>query len=257
MVTLNHPAQGSTNWFSPVDSNWTTLEQALSFGVGRIPFSDGTTLQSSSALFWDNTNLRLGVNTTTPRRRADVLDAGNPQLRLTYTDNSVYTDFQTNSDGSLTLLTSGSQVNLEAASPVFALTGTATNQALQFNFIDNQLATLKGYVAYAGNNVGGSRFLGIVNVSADFIILGCNNAAPIQFWTNGTARFTIDSNGNYVSDAAFATTMTNGFINIPGAAGAPTGAPSNTTGFPLYWDSTNFQLYAYTGGAWKKSAIFT
>lgn len=34
MVTLNHPAQGNTNWYSMVDQNWTTIEGNL--GVGDI-----------------------------------------------------------------------------------------------------------------------------------------------------------------------------------------------------------------------------
>jgi hypothetical protein len=29
MVALNHPAQGNTNWFAPVDSNWSTIESTL------------------------------------------------------------------------------------------------------------------------------------------------------------------------------------------------------------------------------------
>jgi len=33
MVTLNHPAQGNTNWFTPVDTNWSLLEAALSSGA--------------------------------------------------------------------------------------------------------------------------------------------------------------------------------------------------------------------------------
>lgn len=61
---------------------------------------------------------------------------------------------------------------------------------------------------------------------------------------------------NLIPGASLATNMTNGFHNIPGAAGAPTGTPANTTGFPLYWDSTNLKLCAYTGGAWKCSSAF-
>lgn len=57
--------------------------------------------------------------------------------------------------------------------------------------------------------------------------------------------------------ATLSTSMTNGFLNIPGGAGAPSGTPANTTGFPLYWDSTNLKLYVYSGGAWKASAAFT
>lgn len=43
----------------------------------------------------------VGVGTTGPDRKLDVLDASAPQLRLTYTDGSVYTDFQTTSAGYL------------------------------------------------------------------------------------------------------------------------------------------------------------
>jgi len=46
----------------------------------------------------------VGIGTTGPDRRLDVLlGDGNPQLRLTYTDGSVYTDFTTGSGGTLTI----------------------------------------------------------------------------------------------------------------------------------------------------------
>jgi hypothetical protein len=43
-----------------------------SFTAGRILFG-GATINSDAALFWDNTNKRLGVNTTTPTERIDVV----------------------------------------------------------------------------------------------------------------------------------------------------------------------------------------
>jgi hypothetical protein len=42
-----------------------------SFVAGRVLFG-GTTVNSDTALFWDNVNKRLGVNTTTPTERIDV-----------------------------------------------------------------------------------------------------------------------------------------------------------------------------------------
>ncbi len=72
-----------------------------------------------------------------------------------------------------------------------------------------------------------------------------------------TAAWRVDNKLCLVPEVSLATGMTTGFMNIPGAAGAPSGTPATTTGFPLYWDSTNLQLYVYTGGAWKKSAVFT
>jgi hypothetical protein len=42
------------------------------FTAGRVLFG-GTTVGSDAALFWDNTNKRLGVNTATPTERIDVV----------------------------------------------------------------------------------------------------------------------------------------------------------------------------------------
>lgn len=49
----------------------------------------------------------VGINTSGPDRKLDVLDTSGPQLRLTYTDGSVYTDFQTDSSGFTTFGSSG------------------------------------------------------------------------------------------------------------------------------------------------------
>lgn len=61
------------------------------------------------------------------------------------------------------------------------------------------------------------------------------------------------------NDAALATNATKGFVMLPSCAGAPSGVPTDipTGQIPLVWDSTNLKLYAYTGGAWKSSAVFT
>lgn len=70
---------------------------------GSILFvgASGVLAQDNTKLFFDNTNDRLGINTITPRRRIDVLDTTNPQLRLTHTDNDKYTDLRTDGDGKL------------------------------------------------------------------------------------------------------------------------------------------------------------
>jgi len=74
----------------------------------------------------------LGVNTTTPRRKLDVLDASNPQLRLSHTDNSVYTDFKTDSSGYLTIAPSGGRTFLADNGGGYGILGTqgATHLAL-------------------------------------------------------------------------------------------------------------------------------
>src|SRR3989344_1538028 len=52
----------------------------------------------------------VGIGTTGPDRKLDVLDASNPQMRLTYTDGTVYTDFTTNATGDLTIGASSGNV---------------------------------------------------------------------------------------------------------------------------------------------------
>lgn len=66
-----------------------------------------------------------GLNTTTPRGNFDVLSTS-VQMRLTYTDNSVYTDFQTASDGDLAITPTGDRVHSNSTFfklPVKATTG--------------------------------------------------------------------------------------------------------------------------------------
>jgi hypothetical protein len=85
----------------------------------------------------------------------------------------------------------------------------------------------------------------------------------VQLRAAGTAgevaRFYSSGGFRVGSGTALATTATAGFLMIPTCAGPPTGVPTNAGAgqIPIVWDKTNLQLYAYTGGAWKKSAVFT
>lgn len=73
----------------------------------------------------------LGLNTAIPRRRGDFLDASNPQMRFTYSDNSVYTDFQTTSGGNLVITPTGSAITCGATTNTVDFGGSA---ALWRNF---------------------------------------------------------------------------------------------------------------------------
>lgn len=70
-------------------------------------------------------------------------------------------------------------------------------------------------------------------------------------------RVVFDGYGNSVFGAsALATNAIDGFIHVPGGAGAPTGVPRVFAGrTPLYFDALNFRLYAYIGGAWRYSQL--
>ena len=75
---------------------------------------------SANSIFISN-GPKVGVGTAYPDRRLDILDESNPQLRLTHTDGSVYTDFRTVSDGYLYINPSGNRVGIGTSSPSQAL----------------------------------------------------------------------------------------------------------------------------------------
>lgn len=95
-LNVIQPAQGGTG-------------TSTVFTPGSIVFAgtSGVYNQDNAALFFDNTNNRLGLNTVNPRTTLDVLNNSTAQLRLTFTDNSVFTDFSTGSGGTLTIAPTG------------------------------------------------------------------------------------------------------------------------------------------------------
>lgn len=64
------------------------------------------------------TGSKIGISTTGPDRKLDVLDSsGDPQLRLTYTDGSVFTDLETTISGYFLIAPSGGRVGIGTATP--------------------------------------------------------------------------------------------------------------------------------------------
>ncbi len=94
------------------------------FSSGSIKFA---TNNAFAGCF--NSSGFFGVNTLTPRRRIDSLSTSAPQLRLSYSDNTQYTDFQTDSGGDLTITPTGGDViitgNVNPTANYFWKSGTA------------------------------------------------------------------------------------------------------------------------------------
>jgi hypothetical protein len=93
-----------------------------------------------------------------------------------------------------------------------------------------------------------------------YAFTGTTTNHPWAIITNNTPRIEIGAAGRVLVNKnltfpAGTTTMTDGFPNVPSAAGIPTGVPSDLVSgnVPLYYDSTNDKLYAYNG-SWKTPA---
>ncbi len=84
--------------------------------TGQFPYyaANGTTLTATSTVFLATTGY-VGIGTTSPMRKLDIFDTTNPQLRLSYTSGSVYSDLQTTSDGYLHLNSTGDRVIIDDA----------------------------------------------------------------------------------------------------------------------------------------------
>ena len=54
----------------------------------------------------------LGINTSGPDRKLDVLDSTAPQIRLTHTDGTIYSELQADGNGDLVILPSGNEVDI-------------------------------------------------------------------------------------------------------------------------------------------------
>ena len=81
---------------------------------------------------------------------------------------------------------------------------------------------------------------------------GTSTNHPFLFLTNNAERGRISATNFVWGTAALATTATDGFVHVPGCAGAPTGVPTAFTGrVPIVVDTTNNKLYFYSGGAWR------
>lgn len=270
--------------------NRTTKATSHAVGVDSIVFQDRTLVSNALALTGITTTAALftiGAGTTITFGAGATfnnsilfttdgsVNIGSASARASsgYFSGSVYTQaVDSGAAGDLLLTTNGGTTQFRIAHRASALNYWGAVGATNGN---QPVLTAQGQTnvtgAFGTNGTGGYVFYTneafvkqfeithTASSSRNIQVTGSNGGNPSI--TTSAGDLSVGAKMTYTKalypSASLATNMTVGFLNIPGAAGAPSGTPDTTIGFPTYWDSTNLQHYVYTGGAWKKSAAYT
>jgi hypothetical protein len=223
---------------------------------GSVLFSNGTTIaQKNSNFFWDNTNNRLGLGTTSPANSFDVVrGTAGTMGRGTFESGSfsfngdakvgVYTSSATSTDGAALAF---AQTNLTANSryPGFELqyvySSTVANNALRINYGErSSTGVTQNYAAgilqaYANGTI-------IINPTA----LNVTSTAKLLIGTATSSSYMLDVNGTARATQFFLSALNT----------APATASSTGTLGEIRIDANYIYICTATN-TWKRVAIAT
>lgn len=149
--------------------------------VGRVFFQGtGNVVQQDSALFWDNTNKRLGVGTSTPNSIIQSI-SGNSDFRF--------------SRGLSGLTPTISAINTDLTGKAAALLAGTSGSAFAFDESGFFAITTETKTAFTGNTVGSG--------TARMVIQGSNGNIGIGTGTTTGARLDVRAQGALSTDIAF------------------------------------------------------
>jgi site-specific recombinase XerD len=167
------------------------------------------TIETSLAVF-DTNNSRVGIGTTGPDAKLDVLST-TEQLRLTYADGSAYTSFTVSSGGDLNIDTTGNDITTTdrltigsstAGVGKLTVTGQETGKALAiFNEVGDQAiiaASASGVPILTVNHLGNME---LNNQSASDIKFDLQNNGDFTILDNGLAFATFSDLGVFTLDS--------------------------------------------------------
>ena len=206
----------------------------------------------------------VGIGTTSPRKLADFLSTSKSQLRLSYTDNSVFTDFTTNASGNLTIAPSGGNVGIGTASPAYALDMAAGDVYGYNGTVMAQASTTLFNYFLGGAGTIGAAATGTRNTGTGYQALS-NLTTGVQNTANGYHSLSNNTTGNYNTANGYASL----YANTTGSYNTANGYASlyyNTTGvdntangmYSLYSNTTNIAtLGAITGGSGYTPGTYT
>lgn len=206
-----------------------------------------------------DTNGNVGINTTGPDRKLDILDAVNPQLRLTQTDGTVYADFHVDSNGDLVIAMDGQtnqlvldnagNVGIGTAAPVQDLhihEGSVGSYSLaRFTTVDTGSTDADG-VAYGYDSASGFA-VGAWNKENTALVFATNNSERVRIDNTGIVG--IGTPSPNASSILHLSTTTKGFLPPVMTTTQRDAITSPATGLVIF-NSTTGVLEFYNGTVW-------
>jgi len=188
-----------------------------SFTNGGVIYASSTSaLTSGSAIGFSGSNLWIGTSASTPAAKLHV--------------SSTYSTPSNGGISSETLAIFSNDNTANGNANISVLSRSSGNSRL---YLGSHLGEAGAVFEYNGNATTCA-----INILSD---VGGSLIERMKFQKNYD-----------ITLKAGTTSMTGGFLYIPGAAGAPSGTPTSYTGLvPMYYDTTNNYFYIYNG-AWKK-----
>jgi hypothetical protein len=136
---------------------------------GKIPVFISSNELSDSIITQSGTN--IGINVSTPDSPLEILNSSNEQLRLSHTNGSVFTDFETNALGNMTIIPSGDTVTLSnedttTSEMILRLDGNYTGADGDFSmlqFVNNNVVSAQITSSRSGADNTADLSIGTIN----------------------------------------------------------------------------------------------
>jgi hypothetical protein len=235
------------------DSTWATVSTSPAGSSGYVQYNNGTTFAGSANLFWDNTNARLGIGTSSPSYPLDITGQGRATTGWAVsTDGSTFTPSGLNAipnygvgyitgtsitafsgfGGNVFYTNQAERMRIDSSGNVgIGTTSTGSKLAVGGNppgsGIIAGVASSGGRSLALSDNVNNSLY---VTHSSGPVLFGTDSGGSIAFATNGstssTERMRIDSSGNV-------------FVG---------GTTQNTATAPVYSSTTAKAWVSFLGG---------
>jgi hypothetical protein len=241
--TLTVPASGTAALASGIAGGQTinggtaageslTLQSTAHATKGKIFFG------ASSA--YDGANVRLGVGTASPATVLESVGTSLAQLRLSYTAGSVYTSFQTDASGNLTVTPTGSlfnlptSVRLQSSNYASQTTGIGLDMGLgsgDFRYLYADELHAKSFLADLEQALAGGQIISksVAEIASNFTVPAAGAAATLTVKDlPSAAGMAVFVSGDTVRLRQFS--RSGGSLTIADAWGVVTGYVNNGDG---------------------------